>query len=477
LSLDFAAIPSRPRISLVIKYVTRDFNLDYKYAWRWLLLTRHCATVNVYGFNLEEEQFWRDALSGINLVTSGAGADTLLIDGDRCLVHVTPTYREIEAARSVFVVARRSQARRWRAVLNADFPHVMEYGLLPAANPRVVVPLSSSDHAGFALALHRPGRGVARLGLALARILARFRNFSLLRGQVLMIATRDFENYLGGLLEGDRLMVRGHQPTNYALYLGTPDENRKTVVLPLGSSDPATILKVAGSSEARASLQREVEALSALSMSPLANFVPILGAIEASGDTLTLCQEYRSRQKINQRQQHESIIHFLGQLSQMERQLKPLSSLLMELPIDQRENLSADEVGTCYSLRSRLKSLAESGAMFWVHRNHGDFAPWNCAWTEKGFFVFDWEESRQQAVAFGDVFYYVVAPALLIERNPSARRILSSSLHFAEQVASAGRINDVDIRGYLALWLLGRVGQGGLYSELLHLLNMEWSND
>jgi len=114
-----------------------------------------------------------------------------------------------------------------------------------------------------------------------------------------------------------------------------------------------------------------------------------------------------------------------------------------------------------------------AGESVWGHRSHGDFAPWNFAWTAKGFFVFDWEESAEDGLALQDAFYYVIAPALLVQRNASVTETFNAVFCFANRVVEASGTK-LDIQLYFALWLLARVGRAKLYDELCVLLAQRW---
>jgi hypothetical protein len=452
-----------------------DVSLDYRFGWRWLLPVEEGSAVQLHGFSNEEEQFWREALPALECTVVDGHAEVLLLDGDHCVENADLSAAELEAARVVCVIVGRTRASRWRKRLKAGFPHCREYGLLPTVGPRVAVPLGSPEHAVKALGLHRPGRRMARLGLTLAGALAGLGHMALLRGRVLLIASKEAGSIPRGAVQADFSVPRGGQGVDYALYLGTPDGNRKTVVLPVGASAPNVILKVATSRSARASLSNEATALAALAASSLAAQVPKLVSMTDAERSLTLHQEYRPRMPAGQRRIREAVITFLGGLSGLNAGQRSLGDALTALPGDVRMGQSGEIAEACRRLHARLRRLAETGAMVAVHRSHGDFSPWNCAWTEQGLFVFDWEESREQDLAFGDAFYYIVAPALLVQRNADAHETLEEILRFAGAVAEAGAISPGDVRVYLALWLLRRVGQADFYDELLVLLERNWS--
>ena len=74
----------------------------------------------------------------------------------------------------------------------------------------------------------------------------------------------------------------------------------------------------------------------------------------------------------------------------------------------------------------------------------------------------------------GDAFYYVMAPALEVERKPSAQRTLDSTLRFAQRVALSSPLKECDFRIYLSVWLMRRVGEARFYGEVLELLERKW---
>ena len=125
-------------------------------------------------------------------------------------------------------------------------------------------------------------------------------------------------------------------------------------------------------------------------------------------------------------------------------------------------------------LHAKLLALAEDGLSIWTHLSHSDFAPWNCSWSDQGLFVFDWEESIVQAPAFGDAFYFSLAPWLHVRHNQNAETALNEVLCFARKVAARTAPDDVEIEVYLALWLLPRVSREQFYENLLLLLDRIW---
>jgi len=483
--------------------------LDYRFAWRCLLPAELIANAGVqlrlWGFAEEEEEFWRDWFgqqSRHMKVERGEGGQVQLVDAQRCEKLEQPSPAELARADLVVVLADRAQSRKWHHLLSEAFPKVREFALLPRGNPRVVVPLGQRRHTLAGLDLHRPGRWLARAGIGVARGLAAIGQLSLLRGRVLLIAERKLGAVPTCAAQAGPAKTAYSQPSHeFALYLGTPGDNRKTVMLPLGLCPPTLILKTGTTSRARASLYNEAMTLAALAGTPLAGQVPRLLGQQTCADTLTLQQEFRPRRRVAKARQETAVVDFLSQLAGLSARPVALGELLAALPTQLRnlENgrtharlnaelpaalLGGSALAVRYrhneaaasaylALRARLGSLDAQGEIAWVQRTHGDFAPWNCAWSDDGLFVYDWEDSRDSGLALSDAFYYATAPALFLRRKPRAAATLAAALALAKRVAVASPTS-LNVHIQLALWLLEQAGKAAFYDKLLIELSQSW---
>lgn len=446
--------------------------LDYRFGWRWLLPSCSGQQAVYFGLSHEEQKWWTQNLAKLSLKATPSPTEGCLIALDHC--DISSVVGSLNGMYLSWICAwgTGSTANRLRKSLG-EFGSFREYALIPAGNPRIIVPLSSSKHVIAGLCLHRPGRWVAQFGLLVARSLAKFGYFGLVRRQVLLVATRSPDIPIGAVrarLKVDSLA----EQTDYALYLGTPDDNRKTVVLPLGAAQPEVILKVAGSSKARAGIQNEAQALQVLAVTPLAHQVPKLIGIHATDYSLTLLQEYRSRLFANKYRFDAGVVDFLVELSRLERMEIRLVEMLLLLPQHVGIDLPSRVEIAATRLKEKLTGLSKNGARGWVHRCHGDFAPWNCIWTDKGLFVFDWEESKANELALGDAFYFVLSPFVHVEKKPDAEFVMKEALQFSEKLTIRAGFDELDVRMYLAIWLLQRLTYTPFYGELMIRLERNW---
>lgn len=119
----------------------------------------------------------------------------------------------------------------------------------------------------------------------------------------------------------------------------------------------------------------------------------------------------------------------------------------------------ASAVDRAGSMKRVLDGAASQGRVLRLQCVHGDFAPWNCAWTDAGFFVYDWEEGRPLQVAFSDAYSYVIAPVLLLDRGADPGRVVDDALGFARRVAERMSFPTERLPLHLAAWLLIRAAK------------------
>lgn len=452
--------------------------LDYRFGWRWLLPYVSGQSLYLGGFGKAEKAFWLETVSSAVWVQEPMQAEGWIIDtGGSTLGEVENMITAFPyTVQWVVCLGAGKAVHRLQRQLACEFATIHEYGLVPAANPRLVIPLAKSCHAVTALALHRPGRWTARLGVWLAAMLARCRLYFPLRRRVLLVATRAPSlRSIGALRAGCGVHLAGGG-SDFALYLGTPDENRKTVVLPLKEAVPEMLIKMGESTQARQALQNEATALEFLANLSLARQVPQMVELVENERCVALYQEYRPRLKIRPAMMEEAVIDFLVRLSTIELRSRPLQEVLAEMPATS-DMLGLDGGGGAATLSIWwwLQKRAEDGVMVYEHRSHGDFAPWNCAWTAHGLFVYDWEESRPRALAFGDAFYFVLAPALHGDGKQEPSYIQAKALSWAGQVASRGVVRTAEVKVHFALWLLGKQATHPGYALFVEYLAGELS--
>ena len=380
-------------------------------------------------------------------------ADAWIVDADRCSFNPEQARFGVDCIRVMSVVGAHSAVARWRRVMSEHFEVIHEYGLLPSNQPRVVVPLGSSLQCAEALQLHRPGRLLARLVTAVASRLASMGVMCPLGGRSLCIGSRASQALPIGALQAGLDLELKNTGEDYALYLGTPDANRKTVVLPVGGLQSKIIYKMAATQESRLSLKNEAEALAALQNTVMGGNIPAILDLVEGDNTLTLQQEFRPRIAAKGNKIKPAVMDFLVRLSTIDRKARPLSDLLEEMASERKE-LENGFRAIFSTVWRRLEEMADEGVKIWEHRSHGDFAPWNCVWTQQGLFVFDWEASRERDVAFSDVFSFVAKPYLYVHRRTKPSKLALKAKELAAIVSSASKIPSHIIDACWMLWLL-----------------------
>ncbi len=440
-----------------------DLELDRRFAWRWLLTVVRGDCVLLLGFDAHEAAFLTRALVHADVTEDARAANVLLVNGLRPECAAGLDFLQL---RSLAVVARGNVVSAWHHWMAGRFAHVSNYALLAPTTPRLIVPLGKRDWTIAGLALHRPGRSIARVAMAVLTVLARVGIEQPLRGNMVCIANMD----VNLPHHGARLTGLDHSSTNssqtYALYLGTPDANRKTVILPLNGVR-TVILKHGDSPIARAALRNEASALQAMSQTSLAAQVPLLCDVVDRDGSVTLRQEYRSRQRMGSARLNRAAVEFLGELSRQGRCSRPLAEVLSQPGLMSVSEARAQGHAAYARVRDHLDVLAAKRTMIWGHRSHGDFAPWNVSWTTKGFFVFDWEASQTWCEAFCDAFYFVVAPELHVKKRTDPTRTINKALKMAANVAKRGGFEGADLTICFALWILRVCKEHTFYRDML----------
>lgn len=255
------------------------------------------------------------------------------------------------------------------------------YALIPPGNPRLVLPLNNRTQLLRGLAMHKPGRASARMIMQVLRFLAAI-------GITTPLARRKLIVHRGTLANGD-------VDPDSILYLGTEDPDRKTTIL---SPKLDEISKYGKGEFAQAALVQEANTLTALHDTDVASQVPKLLSFGPMGNGLLLRQEYRAPRRATQNWLEAEATRFLTKLSEVNRET--------------RDGIPG-------------------------HFCHGDFAPWNMIRSQGGLFVFDWERGRDWAPALTDAFYFILAPALHVQRPNRLAEAASNALRFGRQVARA----------------------------------------
>ena len=105
----------------------------------------------------------------------------------------------------------------------------------------------------------------------------------------------------------------------------------------------------------------------------------------------------------------------------------------------------------------------------------GTSRPGTACWSARtAYLCTAWEESRARDVVFSDAFYFIVGPAMEVERHCDATRTLRAPQGFAQRVAGAVGLERVDLKTHFALWALRRACSATLYGALLQAHLVDW---
>jgi len=431
--------------------------IDYHFGWRYLLPLKKEEKVGFLGLTNEEFNWWKGFISKNLMFLSPNNPDGWIINLEKAGILKTEKFLLSPNTRWFSVYGRGWGVALLKRKLDRHF-NLCEYALLPSKNSRVVVPLKPTSATFLGLNLHKPGRPMAKLLIELAKILLKIGLTFPLKRKVLLLGIRK------GVQHND--IVDSLKPIQkwikreIALYLGNPEENRKTIILPLHHVPPKIILKVAENQKARNSLKHEKDTLLFLSSTSIKEKLPSILGWEENKNISVLCLEYLQKKAVDKKIFYKEVFNFFSELALIKRQKVCFSEVFESI-----------EKGLCKKkqnsiVRYIIEFIANSSykPYLLINFTHGDFAPWNCCWTEKGLIVFDWEESGLD-LALTDVFYYFFAPAIHISGRWNLKKLLFKTIKFAKELSSRIGIDERDVKLYFIFWILKRFDKNSAFCE------------
>lgn len=421
--------------------------IDYQLAWRWLVPVPGVCRVTTHGLPDGAEELFPVELRD-SAATAGKSPIGSVLVAD--LRGQAVGRLDTSGQDAVCVVLPGVAVSSLEKSLGPEWQCRLMYGLIPAGSPRLAIPLSSGRVAREGLQLHRPGRLLARLMVSALLLLARVGVLAPLKKQVLLIASRSCNDEPLGLWAGGQGEGASLWDDEYAVYFGVSGPDRKTVALRINKTS-RELIKTGFGEAPCAALQAEHAALLAMARTTLSGNVPAVKEFVCVDASAALTQEYRRRRFIPRWRYRSAVANFLGQLAEVDSRTIGLSEWLER---QVRDGL----VGPLLDLSELLERKASSGVSIRMHREHGDFAPWNVSWDGRRLFVFDWERSVPEAPALFDAFYFVAAPALHVGDGFTPSMVLDRMRAFARRLCV---IDDRLIDVHLAMWLLSRASLSG----------------
>jgi hypothetical protein len=371
---------------------------------------------------------------------------------------VPPTSGLDWACRLLFESGGRVVSRRRGHAAPSGFDRVESYLALPrAANPRLLVPLGSTEAASAALARNHDATSTkARLGRAALGAGLRVGVTQRLADRVDVYADRGLSpaERSQHLLTDHLRAMFGRGDLHMAVILGVPRLNRKPVLQVLASDGTVVGYVKAAWNDLTAGLVRnETHVLSHLVARAPKSFVPPAFVAAGRWGALELIAA-----------------------SALPNAARPDQAQVFDPPMPVIAEIAglwgrstARLAGSGYWAGVRKRQAAQAGsalldrAVDWVERQignteidfgawHGDFTPWNMARLDEATYVWDWERAGP-APAGLDLLHFLFQTVCRFEGKPPADGIESCS----ERAATLLTVLDVKPGSLPALWLLYRL--------------------
>lgn len=413
---------------------------DYRFGWRWLMPGR---PVHVMTGDEASDAFVREC------IPAHAGICGLLVIDADAWMHGKVAHPPVEPSKvtGYALVGSEHAVRKLTRSLKRVESEMRDYGLLPPASPRVVVPLSSRTATIQGLSLHNPGSFSARVATRLLRSLAKVGIAMPLRRRMLRLIVA--EPPLPWMLSGTDTSVWGAE--DFALYLGARGPNRKTVCLPISDREGLRhIIKTAEWPLSKRKLANEALMLRHLATSEVAGHIPSLVSFRESDSASVLVQEFRAVSPCGLKKKRDAAAGFLSSLYR-ERSRRVSIELAIEAVGLKASFHDSERLELLAALRHKSRGLMVPSGLV-----HGDFAPWNCGVSDGKLVVYDWEEGELDGLPLDDAFSYSVFPNLLVQRISDTGKLAADAIAFAREVHAGNAPDPRLIRVCLALWSIGR---------------------
>ena len=291
-----------------------------------------------------------------------------------------------------------------------------EYALLPARDPKVIIPLASPAMTLSGLRFYLPRRRYRRMWVRIGGLALRAGVPGLLGRRRMIKVTKP------GALPGDAYLLDwigrliGTRACDAAAYIGNNRTPRRRLTLQVFdySGRAVSVVKVADTEDARDVSSRETAALSAISQAAvLRGSIPNVISHEDWQGYSVMAQGFVPMNGIRYpaglTPAHVSFLESLGRVGRNEMRLldwpkwREIEAWSMTWPFASKEE--GELAGK--TVRWLREDFGETRFVF--HRAHGDFTPWNALVTDGGgLMVFDWEYSTPFGLPFYDLAYFAL---------------------------------------------------------------------
>ena len=320
----------------------------------------------------------------------------------------------------------------------SGYCYVSHYAGLPAAKPRVYIPLNTGRLRTKGLSFHSPGSLKARSNLLIAKTLSRLGfKFHLTRNTVSIFFAS--EKISGGNNLTDWISEKvGYGVSDLVVYAGSESERRKITALAVaenGGED--VVVKIADSAAGAEAIRQESDVLRDIGKTTLKGYVPKLISEGFYEKYYIQIQETLSSGGCQISSLTDMHLDFLSELSKVGRRtylLKETSAWqkikcqIQDIDIDDLPIEVANVAN--YILSDKIANME-----ICCHRIHGDFAPWNIRIKKNKLFVFDWEDSIENGLIVTDIFHFIVRQAMLVGPWPGTEKIAKSIQENCSEVA------------------------------------------
>ncbi len=394
--------------------------------------------------------------------------DTLPVAGGKYAIVVLdcrsincPSLRDLDSGTDIetLIVCLNADRQIKKKLKATGHCYVSHYAALPAAKPRIYIPLNTGRLRTKGLSFHSPGSLKARAGLLIARTLSSMGIKSHLMRNAVSIFSASEKISGGNSLVGWISGKIGYGISDLVVYAGSESERRKITALAIAEKGGAdVVVKIADTAAGAEAVRQESAALDALESTSLSFQVPkLLFEEEWNGYVIQGQRAFSEDSRLQDACLTDAHFTFLAELSVLDRKFvsfrstqffQDLKRKLESIPAD---SLQPSVARAWYGVLK--KNFADRKVL--CHRIHGDFAPWNIRRQENGLFVYDWEDSLPEGLASTDALRFVYRQADLVGPWPGSATMLEKLREVGTRCFSEiDCVEREDYEKYLLAWLV-----------------------
>lgn len=330
---------------------------------------------------------------------------------------------------------------------------VERYAALPPNNPRIFFPLDNHDLRKKGLTFHTPG---SLKGILVIKFLLLISSMGCSWTRLFNAVV--FVHYSSHQFDSETLLCWLNSKLEVSLsglviYAGSNSVNRKLTFLAVCDENKDYVVKVGDTVAGIDAIRKETVALNELRNSEINEFIPsvIYEGKFTDGSWVQVQDVSPIKQKKQAKELTELHLNFLSKLAVIETdEILIKDCVLWKECSSMMTGINSEIIKHLFLL---IQQRVSADCRVYIHRVHGDFAPWNIQNDLHDLYIYDWEDSRPDGWMGSDLIHFVYRQANLVGPWLGADRIFKEINRHFNRLMEMTRLT-ADIDQVVGLWII-----------------------